>query len=221
MGAIRFPTSDGLALEGELRLPEAEPRGTAVLCHPHPLRGGSKDHPVLWALRAELSSRGFAVLGFNFRGVMGSEGRHEGGEGEVADVWAAVDRVRQAGPAPTLVAGWSFGAHVAFRAAFEDDRMAAIALVSLPLAQPTDVGLPDLRPLPDEAELRTFSRPVLLVAGESDPFCPVPKLKALAGQLPDATVEVVAGTDHYFGRREREMAGIVGRFAASRLLGEG
>src|SRR5438093_477761 len=84
------------------------PVRTAVLCHPHPLRGGSQDHPVLWALRAELASRGLVVLGFNFRGVMGSEGRYGGGVDEVMDVEAAIDRVRKAGPPPTFVAGWSF-----------------------------------------------------------------------------------------------------------------
>jgi uncharacterized protein len=218
MDSIRFSTADHLTLEGELRLPDGAPAGTAILCHPHPLRGGSKDHPVLWALRAELSRRGFVVLGFNFRGVMGSEGRYGGGVDEVKDVRAAIDRVRQAGPPPTFVVGWSFGAHVALRAAPDDVRIGALALVSLPLAQPVDLGLPELPPLPTEDALGAFQRPVLLIAGESDPFCPVPELEAFARNLPDATVRVVPGTDHYFGRREREMAAVAGGFATARLL---
>ena len=81
--AIRFETSDGLSLEGEIRTPDGEPRGSAVICHPHPLGGGSKDHPILWAMRNELARRGFAVISFNFRGVMGSEGESGCGEAEV------------------------------------------------------------------------------------------------------------------------------------------
>ncbi|MGH2589325.1 MAG: hypothetical protein ACRDGW_00840, partial [Actinomycetota bacterium] len=64
MEPVRFATKDGLSLEGELRMPEpgGKPLGTAVICHAHPRHGGSKDHPLLWAVRNELAHRGFAVL---------------------------------------------------------------------------------------------------------------------------------------------------------------
>src|SRR6186997_2565330 len=92
---MTFTTEDGVRLEGELRLPDEAPRASAVLCHPHPRHGGSKDHPILWALRNELAgTRGLAVLGFNFRGNMGSEGTYGGGRDEVRDVRAAIERVR-------------------------------------------------------------------------------------------------------------------------------
>ena len=71
MEPIEFRSEDGVTLRGELRLPDAEPTASAVLCHPHPRQGGSKDHPLLWAIRNDLASRGFAVLSFNFRGVLG------------------------------------------------------------------------------------------------------------------------------------------------------
>jgi alpha/beta superfamily hydrolase len=67
---IRFPTEDGVSLEGELRMTEGRARGSAVICHAHPKHGGSKDHPILWAVRNELAHRGFAVLSFNFRGTV-------------------------------------------------------------------------------------------------------------------------------------------------------
>ncbi|HYT80575.1 MAG TPA: alpha/beta hydrolase, partial [Actinomycetota bacterium] len=54
---------------------------------------------------------------------------------------------------------------------------------------------------------------VLMVAGEADPFCPVPELKGLGRKLPRATVEIVPGTDHFFWKREREVARIVASFA--------
>ena len=95
MAAFTFRTEDGVDLEAELRLPDESPRGSVAVCHPHPRHGGSKDHPLLWAVRNELASkRGFAVLGFNFRGVMGSKGEHTGGAKEPKDARAALARVR-------------------------------------------------------------------------------------------------------------------------------
>ncbi len=208
METIRFPTQDGLSLEGELRRPEGQARASAVICHAHPRHGGSKDHPVLWAVRNELAHRGFAVLAFNFRGTMGSDGTHGGGRTEVRDVEAAVDRVREESEGPTLVCGWSFGANVALRAALDDARVAALALIGPPLDH--DLDLPDL---PSPTELRLIRRPVLLLAGERDEYAPRELLEALRGRLPNARTAIVPGTDHYLWRREREAATIVGEFS--------
>jgi alpha/beta superfamily hydrolase len=214
MDPVRFVTEDGVHLEGELRLPDGDPIATAVLCHPHPRHGGSKDHPILWAIRNELAHRGYAVLGFNFRGVMGSGGGYGGGRRELADVRAALDRVRLEAPAaPTLLVGWSFGANVALREALDDDRPAALALLGIPL-RPGDVELPTL---PEPSELGAFTRPVLFLTGDGDGFCPAEDLRAYAAGLPGGSVEIVEGTDHYLWRREREAAGIVGRFADAAL----
>ncbi len=215
MERVTFDTADGLTLEGELRRPDQAPRGAAVLCHPHPRHGGSKDHPLLWALRIGLASRGFAVVSFNFRGVMGSEGEYGGGEVEVADVEAAVGLARSAAEGPMFVCGWSFGANVALRAAVRDQRIDGLALIGFPLSE-SSLDLPSL---PDDDELAAFRRPILLLAGDADQYCPVPELERLASKLPNATLEVVAGADHYFGKREREAAGIVAGFAERLLEG--
>lgn len=217
MEPLRFATEDGVSLEGELRMPEGEPRGSAVLCHAHPRYGGSKDHPVLWAIRNELAHRGLAVLAFDFRGTMRSGGSHGGGRTEVRDVRAAVGRVREEAEGPTLVAGWSFGANVALRAALDDPRVGALALVGLPLGE-HGVEVPDL---PSRAELAAFDRPVLLVAGEGDRFSPAPELRNLSAKLRRAEVAIVRGTDHFFWRREAELAGLVGGFAERALFGPG
>jgi len=212
MDPVTFTTEDGARLEGEIRLPDAPARGSAVLCHPHPRRGGSKDHPLLWAIRNELAAaRGLAVLAFNFRGVMGSGGTYGGGRDELRDAVAAVTEIRRRVEAdlPTLMVGWSFGASVAVRAAIDDRRVAALVLVGLPL-RPGDLALP---PLPDATDLRAMRRPVLLLAGEHDTFAPSDELRDYANAFPDGRAEIVAGTDHYFWRREREAAGVVGDFA--------
>jgi alpha/beta superfamily hydrolase len=206
--AIRFDTEDGLSLEGELRHADGRVRGTSVLCHPHPRHGGSKDHPVLWALRNDLASdRGFTVLVFNFRGVMGSEGTYGGGEEELRDVAAAVDRVREEAGGPTILVGWSFGAWVALRHALRDDRVAAVALLGIPLGAGSGT-----RALPTLEELEDLHLPVLLVAGDQDPICPLPALRDLGGWIAHAETVVFQGADHLFGRRERELAGVVGHW---------
>ena len=213
METLRFPTDDGISLEGEIRLPEALARGSAVLCHPHPLHGGSMDHPLLWAIRAELATRGLAVLSFDFRGVGGSGGTFGGGRAEVRDVAAAVARVRAEVEGPTLVCGWSFGALVALLEAVGDPDVAALALVGLPLGD-TRLEVPDP---PDPSVLRAFRRPVLLLSGQGDPFSPHPDLEGIGRRLPAAEIQIVAGTDHFFWRREAEAAAAIGAFA-ERLL---
>jgi len=213
MDRVTFTTEDGLRLEGEFRMPDGEPRGAAVICHPHPRHGGSKDHPLLWAIRNDLAAaRGLAVLGFNFRGVMGSAGTFGSGRDEIRDARAAVAEARASTgleDPPTLVVGWSFGASVALREALDDARVDALALVGPPL-RPGDVEMP---PLPDRTDLRLFARPALLLAGEHDEYAPPGDLRAYGALFPSAEVVVVEGTDHYFWRREKEAAKVVGDFA--------
>lgn len=214
MESLRFTTEDGVSLEGDLRLPDGDVRGSAVICHPHPRHGGSKDHPLLWAIRSELALCGLAVLAFNFRGVMRSAGSYGGGRAEVRDADAAVGRIREEVEGPTLVCGWSFGANVALREAVADDRVAACALIGIPLAEAAG----QLPPLPGASELRAFDRPVLFLSGEGDTFSPHPELELLARSLPRVEVAIVPGTDHFFWRREREVAALIGGFAHRALL---
>lgn len=220
MEAIEFRSEDGVPLRGELRLPDAAPLASAVLCHPHPRQGGSKDHPLLWAIRNDLASRGFAVLSFNFRGVLGSGGEFGGGVTEVGDVRAAVGRAGEGASGPTFVCGWSFGANVALREAVDDERVEGLALIGIPLGEPRP-DLPELPDLPSRERLRSYGRPVLLLAGEADPFCPVPELRSLGRHLGNARVEIVPGTDHFFWKREREAADIVGEFALVAMASAG
>ena len=208
MERVTFTTSDGVLLEGELRLPDEAPGGSAVICHAHPRHGGSKDHPVLWAIRNELAGkRGFATLGFNFRGIMKSEGSFGGGIDEIEDVRAAVGAIRDASTGSTLVVGWSFGASVALREAFGDDRVAALALIGLPL-RPNDLKMP---PLPSHEDLARLQRPMLFLTGEHDEYCPADGLRAYGKGV--AEVAIVGGVDHYLSKKEREAAAIIGHFA--------
>ncbi|MEP7059176.1 MAG: alpha/beta fold hydrolase [Actinomycetota bacterium] len=211
MEPVTFTTQDGVRLEGELRRPDAPPAGTAIICHPHPRHGGSKDHPLLWAMRNDLAGiRGFAVLAFNFRGVLGSAGTYGAGHDELRDVQAAITHVRGIAPdVPTVVAGWSFGANVALRETLDDERVSGLAVIGLPI-EPQDLSLPAL---PEASVLRVRGLPTLMVAGENDEYCPRERLEAYSAAA-GATAAVVQGTDHYFWRRERDAAALIGSFAA-------
>jgi hypothetical protein len=216
MEPVRFGTVDGVSLEGEIRRPETPPVASAVICHAHPRHGGSKDHPILWALRNDLASRGFVVLAFNFRGTMRSAGTYGAGHAETRDVDAAIGRVREDAAGPTLVSGWSFGANVALREAVTDDRVGALALIGLPL-EPGDIEIP---PTPGPSELRAYARPTLLLAGEGDVYCPRPRLESLGRTMRKAEVVIVPGTDHFLWRREKAVAETIGSFAVRALLSE-
>ena len=211
---ITIETADGLALVGELATPlGAVPVATLVCLHPLPTHGGMMDSHLLRKAANRLPAMAhLAVLRFNTRGTTSVQGTSQGefglGELERYDVAAAVDfaEVNEL-PHPWLV-GWSFGANVAVRAAIDDRRVAALALVGLPLV-PGDVSLP---PLPDATDLRAMKRPVLLLAGEHDTFAPGDRLRDYATSFPDANAVVIDGTDHYFWRREREAATAISDF---------
>lgn len=192
-----------------------------MLCHPLPEGGGSKDHPLLWAVRNDLAgNRGLVVLGFNFRGVMGSEGTRSGrvtgsGIDELEDVAAAVARVHEEADGPTMLVGWSFGANIALRYALDNGGVAALALIGVPL----NGSAPSLPDLPAREALRDFQAPVLIVVGEADPFSPVPAVRSLARRFPNGETLVLPNTDHFFGGREREVADAIGEFVNRALSG--
>jgi alpha/beta superfamily hydrolase len=88
----------------------------AVVCHPHPLFGGTMHNKVVYQTAKSLDSLGLAVLRFNFRGVGKSAGTHDNDDGEQGDVRAALDFLTAEFPAaPQLVAGFSFGSRVGLR----------------------------------------------------------------------------------------------------------
>ncbi|MEM9200039.1 MAG: alpha/beta hydrolase [Actinomycetota bacterium] len=108
---LRFETIDGVSLEGDV-VSRADPTGAAVVCHPHPLYGGSRHDSVVAAISRALVEAGYRALRFDFRGTGGSAGEHGGGEPEQLDLVAAIDAVAVPGQ-PLVVAGYSFGADVA------------------------------------------------------------------------------------------------------------
>lgn len=105
-------------LEGVLHLPDEAPQAVAVVAHPLPTMGGTMDNKVVTTLAKAFVELGYAALRFNFRGVGASEGEFDSGNGEVEDVLAAVQHVRdEFGHLPLILSGFSFGGYVQARAA--------------------------------------------------------------------------------------------------------
>jgi alpha/beta superfamily hydrolase len=199
--AIRSIVLDGPAgrLEALLNAGSPDAAYAAVVCHPHPLFGGTLHNKVVFHAMKALNRFGFPVLRFNFRGTGLSHGEHDHGKGEVDDVRAALDWLDHEFRKPLIFAGFSFGAAVGLRAACPDSRVRAAIGLGLPVA-----------PIEDRAYdfnfLRACAKPKLFVSGDRDQFGTPAQLKALIDSLPQPKqLVLIAGADHFFEGRLREM----------------
>ena len=186
-------------LEALLNAGSPDATHAAVVCHPHPLYGGTLHNKVVFHAMKALNSFGFPVLRFNFRGTGLSEGEHANGIGEVEDVRAALDWLEHEFTLPVIFAGFSFGAAVGSRAAYSDDRVRALIALGLP-AVPIEGRVYDFE------FLRACTKPKLFVSGSRDQFGPAGKLEALVNTFadPKKLVRIEAG-DHFFEGRLKEM----------------
>ena len=186
-------------LEGLVNAGSPSATHSAIVCHPHPLFGGTLHNKVVFHAMKALNSFGFPVLRFNFRGTGLSEGDHASGHGEVDDVRAALDWLQREFTLPVIFAGFSFGAAVGLRAAYSNDRVPALIALGLP-AVPVEDRIYDFE------FLRECTKPKLFVSGSRDEFGPPGKLEALVNSFaePKKLVRIPAG-DHFFEGRLREM----------------
>lgn len=211
--AVRFE-SDGLPLEGRWRLP-ADEYGAVVVCHPHPQFGGTMDNNVVVALSDALAAHGLGTLRFNFRGVGLSRGAFDFLKGEIADVKAALEFVRQQPGIPAErvgLAGYSFGGLAALYAAMDESRLAALALVSPMIPEKGFARDPRIKS-PASKGCAVFA-----CTGSEDGFCP-PSALAELGRLTAGEIRVFAGTDHFWAGRDDEAAEAAAEFLAGALAG--
>ena len=209
---IQFTAADGLRLEGALHLPIGSPPfPAAVICHPHPQMGGDMENSVVVAVCREMSARGWAALRFNFRGKGRSEGSFDGGRGELDDVAGAIDYLCAQEDVESdrlAVAGYSFGAGVGLRHAAQDSQVRFLVGIALPQDHY------------DDPFLDADTRPKLFIVGGRDPWAPRDELQAYIERLqPLKLLNVVEGSDHFFGGREGEVAAIVANWLAEVSLG--
>jgi uncharacterized protein len=191
----------------------------AVVCHPHPLFGGTLHNKVVFHTMKALNSFGFPVLRFNFRGTGLSHGEHDNGNGEVEDVRTALDWLEREFHLPLIFAGFSFGAAVGLKAASSDARVEALIAVGTPVV-----------PVAAEAEaprvytfdfLRDCVKPKLFVSGARDQFGPRVKLEALVASVAEPKkLVVIEGADHFFEGRLRELREAIESWVRQGIVGK-
>ena len=183
-----------------------EPPLAAVVCHPHPLFGGTMHNKVVFQAAKALHRFGIPVLRFNFRGVGLSEGVHDKGRGEQDDLRAAIDYLAADFPGrPILVVGFSFGSMVGLRVGCEDAR--ARELIGLGL--PADYSKFDF--------LETCAKPKLIVQGGSDKFGSRENVKSVFAAMSEPKrLVIVEGADHFFAGQLEKVGAAISEWLAER-----
>lgn len=191
-------------LEGLLNEGIPDSRFTALICHPHPLGGGTLHNKVVYRAMKVLNAPewgfGFPVLRFNFRGTGRSEGQHDG-TAEIEDVGAALSWLENEYSRPVVVVGFSFGAAMALRACCRDCSAAAGPSPSAQVHALAALGLPT-----QAADrnyhygfLRDCDLPKLFLSGEHDAFAPATTLhEAIAASSDPKHMVLIPGADHFF-----------------------
>lgn len=182
----------------------AVPAGFAVICHPHPLHGGTMHNKVVHTLARACQERGLATLRFNYRGVGASAGSYDEGRGETQDALAVVAAGRARWPHGALtLAGFSFGAMVSLRAA----------------AAAAPARLISVAPAVMSAGSGSIARPPcpwLIVQGEADDVVDCREVQAFAARFqPPPQLVVLPGAGHFFHRRLPELRDAAFEFLAA------
>jgi len=166
----------------------------ALVCHPHPLYGGTLHNKVVYHAMKALHGFGVPVLRFNFRGTGLSEGRHDHGAGEVDDVRIALDWLDSEFHLPLIFCGFSFGAATGMRAACPDARVQAI----ISLGTPAEVEDRLYR----YSFLSDCTRPKLFISGDRDQFAPKEKLQEVFAEAAEPKkIVFVEGAEHFFEKK--------------------
>lgn len=193
-------------LEARLECPETPVRGAAVVCHPHPLHGGSMQNKVVHTLARTFNALGLAALRFNFRGVGASAGRYDQGRGEQADLQAVLRWVREQGAGvPLCLAGFSFGAYVALAVAGSDPPD-CLVLVAPPV---------------NHFDFSGLGGPAgfwVVVQGEADEIVPAAEVDAWSAQLrrPPQLIRM-PDVGHFFHGRLNDLKAELERVLGPRL----
>ena len=180
---------------------EGDIAGTVVVCHPHPQHGGTMHNKVAHTLARAFTRSGFAALRFNFRGTEDSEGRFDEGVGEVDDALAAIDWLEERMPGyPMWLAGFSFGAAIAVRAALVRDVHGLVSVA--PAVSRFASGL-DSQP----------RCPWLVLQGDEDELVSVDETLGWLNELePGPELQVLEGAEHFFHGRLMDLRNAVTSF---------
>ncbi|HXG93108.1 MAG TPA: alpha/beta fold hydrolase [Blastocatellia bacterium] len=194
-------------IEGILKEPGTDVTRACVVCHPHPLHGGTMHNKVVYRIAKAFQEAGFAVLRFNFRGTGHSGGEHDYGRGEQDDLRAAIEFIETNYPgAEVWLAGFSFGAAVMLQAVCGDPRVRAIVAAGAPVSKY------------DFTHIVECSQPKLFVSGALDEFCSPADLENFVARLSEPKqLRIIEGADHFFEGHLPELAQAVSDFINRQL----
>lgn len=199
-GNLFVPASHG-KLEAILKEPAGAVRGAALVCHPHPLGGGTMHNKVVYRTAAGLLEAGLVTLRFNFRGVGNSTGEHDDGNGEKQDVRDALQYLTDYYPnQPVTLAGFSFGSRVGMEVALDDERVKRLVSIGTPVDKY------------DFSFLKNCRKPILFVHGDTDEFGSVKTLNSLVEQVAentDAKLVVFENCGHFFDQHLEQLKNTV------------
>ena len=186
-----FLTGPTGRLEALLNAGDPDAPYAALVCHPHPLHGGTMHNKVVYHAAKALNSFGLPVLRFNFRGTGLSEGSHDDGRGERDDIRAALDWLQNEYSRPVIFTGFSFGAATGLKTCCPDPRVPGLISLGTPLAAQER--------LYTYSYLSDCSKPKLMVSGDHDQFAPAANLRELFNLAAEPKeLVLVEGADHFF-----------------------
>jgi alpha/beta superfamily hydrolase len=191
--------SGALNLEGVLGIPDGrEPFPAVIVCHPHPLHGGSMDNNVVNSLCDALYERSIISFKFNFRGVGRSQGEYSNGIGEQEDVSNAISfltTLSEVDSGHIGLAGYSAGAAFALSVGCKDARIKALVAISPPLS------------MFDFEFLKSCIKPQILISGSGDNFTPIDRFIGFCQDLPSSReYDCIEGADHFWRGYESVLA---------------
>jgi alpha/beta superfamily hydrolase len=196
-GNLIIPAPHG-QLEAILKEPSGERLGVALVCHPHPLGGGTMHNKVVFRAAAGLNDAGLTTLRFNFRGVGASTGVHSEIEGGMEDVRTALDYLSsEYRNEDTTLAGFSFGSRTGMAVGMNDDRVKRLISIGTPVDKYGDYEF-----------LTAVRKPILFVHGDSDEFGAIENLRKLVDEVSENTdceLVVFESCGHFFDEHLNEL----------------
>lgn len=196
-GNLFIPASHG-QLEAILKEPSGQPKGVGLVCHPHPLGGGTMHNKVVFRVAAGLVDAGLVTLRFNFRGVGASTGTHSEISGGKEDVRDALHYLIENYPAePITLAGFSFGSRVGMEVGMNDERVVRLISIGTPVDKYGDFDF-----------LTGVRKPILFVQGDHDEFGSLDNLNRLVDEVSKNTetgLTVFPNCGHFFDEHLDEL----------------
>lgn len=213
VGNLFIPASHG-KLEAILKEPNGvEPRGVALVCHPHPLGGGTMHNKVVFRAAAGLLDAGLVTLRFNFRGVGQSTGTHDEGRGEQDDILTALNYLSENHPNQEITfAGFSFGSRFGTEVAMDDKRVVRLISIGTPIDKYGDYDF-----------LRNLKKPILFVHGDRDEYGSVENVRKLVESLPpeaEAELVIFENCGHFFDEHLNRLRETIKNWTDGRIRNE-